>query len=417
MIMLLVESALRSLALGAFVWLLLIALRVRNPKLERDIWLAVLLAAVAMPWLMQLNIVPTSAAPVLSSWPQLIEVVSAPAAANNTILENALLALYACVTVVLLIRQSIGLVRLWRLRRNAQPLQSDIREAMDVRISSQLQSPANVFSTIVVPKEFNSWSDQQRQAVIAHERAHVRHRDFYAQQLAHLHRSIFWFNPFAWWLVRRLSILNEHISDDAALSVMPERTAYAELLLGFARSTIHDENAVAMARPATLVTRVERILGGEPSPPQLGRRYATFAVLLPIIGFASGFRATAATNDPSTPAPRPRPAAAQATASLSPKSKVVLPKSNPSMPLSHPVYPPPARRLLEQGTVVLKLYVTEKGRVSDAVVEKSSGFVELDNAARYESFRWRVDPGTIDGTPAAMWGKFAVTFKLDKNEA
>lgn len=94
--------------------------------------------------------------------------------------------------------------------------------------------------------------------------------------------------------------------------------------------------------------------------------------------------------------------------------RVELPKSNAAYPLSQPVYPPGSRRLLETGTVVLKLHVLDNGLVADSVVDKSSGFVDLDTAARFESFRWRLDPGTIDGEPRPMWGKFAVTFKLSK---
>jgi len=30
----------------------------------------------------------------------------------------------------------------------------------------------------------------------------------------------------------------------------------------------------------------------------------------------------------------------------------------------------------------------------------------------YNAYNWRLEPGTIEGEPAAMWGRFAVTFKL-----
>ena len=50
---LIVESALRSLALAAAVWAALAALRVRNPQLERIIWTTVLTGAIAMPAIVQ----------------------------------------------------------------------------------------------------------------------------------------------------------------------------------------------------------------------------------------------------------------------------------------------------------------------------------------------------------------------------
>jgi TonB family protein len=411
MITLFIEAALRSCALAVAVGLVMVIVRLRNAHLERNVWSAILLAAFAMPWLMRLELLPTATAPPISL-PHQVAVISEPLAATSRFGELGIICLYASVAVALFVRQSIGLVRSWRLRRNASPLQQSLDAAADIRVSNELQSPANVFSTVIVPAAFHEWTLEQRRAVIAHEQAHVRNRDFYMQQLAQLHRSVFWFSPLAWWLPRRLAILNEHISDDAALSVMPERAAYAELLLGFARSTIRDEHAVAMARPATLVARVDRILGQQALSRRPGRltKFATLAALLPFVGIASGLQATPATSTSSSAAQTQPPAGSIGAASS--QSKVVLPKANPKMPLSIPVYPPMSRRLLEQGTVVLKLHVTAKGLVSDAVIEKSSGFIDLDNAARYESFRWRPDPGTIDGTPVAMWGEFAVTFKL-----
>jgi protein TonB len=95
-------------------------------------------------------------------------------------------------------------------------------------------------------------------------------------------------------------------------------------------------------------------------------------------------------------------------------SNIRLPRSNPARPLSQPVYPPASRRLLETGTVVLKLHVLEDGSVGDAIIEKSTGYPSLDYAAMYESFRWKLEPGTVDGEPQRMWGQFAVTFKLSK---
>ena len=49
MITVLIEAAVRSAVLILAVWLLLRALRVTNPRVERAAWLVVLIASVAMP--------------------------------------------------------------------------------------------------------------------------------------------------------------------------------------------------------------------------------------------------------------------------------------------------------------------------------------------------------------------------------
>ena len=107
--------------------------------------------------------------------------------------------------------------------------------------------------------------------------------------------------------------------------------------------------------------------------------------------------------------PKPVPAAPPAPA----PRVVAAPKSDPRRPLTQPEYPPSSRRAGEAGTVVLEVYVLENGRVGDARVKESSGFPKLDEAALREVKRsWRLLPGTENGKPVAMWGQFAVTFKL-----
>jgi hypothetical protein len=91
----------------------------------------------------------------------------------------------------------------------------------------------------------------------------------------------------------RLSLLGEHISEDAALAAMNERSARADLLLRFARKRIRSEQAVAMARSATLARRVERILESDASRRRAGFfNKATLATtLLPFVAIAERFQA------------------------------------------------------------------------------------------------------------------------------
>ena len=88
-------------------------------------------------------------------------------------------------------------------------------------------------------------------------------------------------------------------------------------------------------------------------------------------------------------------------------------KVDPSHPLSQPPYPPTSRRLGEEGTVQLLLYVQPNGRVSEAKVQRSSGFPRLDESAVNEAKRaWRFVPNTQGGTAVAGWCTIAIRFKL-----
>ena len=79
MLDLLLESALRSLALGVAVWLGLALLRARNPRTQMTAWTVVLVASLAMPALMhRLTVTIPAAAPSLRVVESLSSRLSAP---------------------------------------------------------------------------------------------------------------------------------------------------------------------------------------------------------------------------------------------------------------------------------------------------------------------------------------------------
>jgi TonB family protein len=399
MTVLLIEWVLRATVLAATVWLVLRCLRIRNPRLERSAWLLVLASSWTMPMLMELRIMPAVAAQQLS-WLSPVDLVAVSGAPAGIDWPTALLWGLSAIAVVLVLRHSLGVLRWRRIQRAANPVASPSFAGLDIRATDAVSSPATVFSTILVPLDFESWSPQVQRAVVAHESAHVANKDFYVQWLAQLHRCVLWFSPLSWWLANRLALLSEHISDDAALHETRERTAYAEVLLGFAaRRGDGNEQLVSMARARTLGSRIDRILSGT-APAAITRRkiWIFLAALLPLVGIVAGLPTVTARS--------------KETRAGADDGRTVLPKRNPARALSQPVYPPASQRLGEHGTVVLNLFVLEDGSVADARIHESSGYPDLDYAALYETYRWRLDPGTVDGEPARMWGRIAVTFKL-----
>ncbi len=79
---------------------------------------------------------------------------------------------------------------------------------------------------------------------------------------------------------------------------------------------------------------------------------------------------------------------------------------------SPPSYPMGSRRKREQGTVVLRLVVSEDGRVTQISVQRSSGFAALDDAALAAVRRWRWSPTVRDGRPVAITGLVQIPFVL-----
>jgi protein TonB len=71
----------------------------------------------------------------------------------------------------------------------------------------------------------------------------------------------------------------------------------------------------------------------------------------------------------------------------------------------------------EGGTAVVRLLITESGEVSQARIFKSTGFPRLDAAALEATRTWQLRPGTLEGKPRCMWGRFAITFNIEEQLA
>ncbi|MFP5406193.1 MAG: energy transducer TonB [Gammaproteobacteria bacterium] len=127
---------------------------------------------------------------------------------------------------------------------------------------------------------------------------------------------------------------------------------------------------------------------------------------------------------PPASAPREAPAPAAAPASAAPIADAAQSSASastrspgaPSLPSrtapradatwagnTPPPYPKLARRLGEEGDVLLDIRVERDGRVSEVRLERSSGFDRLDQAAMDTVRTWRFQPATVDGQPVAEW--------------
>lgn len=96
---------------------------------------------------------------------------------------------------------------------------------------------------------------------------------------------------------------------------------------------------------------------------------------------------------PQDPVPAARP-----VVNTAPKVNAQYAASNPK-----PIYPAIARRLGQQGTVELRVLVSEQGSASKVEVTKSSGYGNLDAAAVEAISKWKFEPATQNGKPVSQW--------------
>jgi periplasmic protein TonB len=77
-----------------------------------------------------------------------------------------------------------------------------------------------------------------------------------------------------------------------------------------------------------------------------------------------------------------------------------------------PVYPQMSKRMGEQGKVILRILVNEKGQPDQVTVQTSSGSSRLDEAGRQAAQRALFKPHVEDGRPVPVYVLIPLTFEL-----
>jgi beta-lactamase regulating signal transducer with metallopeptidase domain len=268
-------------------------------------------------------------------------------------ISRIVLVLYLAVAGVFLIRLARGLIAAIQLWRRAKPISGELLTSpglpVDIRCSAEVSSPVTICSAIVLPADYASWDHKKLRVVLAHERSHIRQRDFYLQLLAGVYAAVVWFSPLGWWLKRKLSDLAEAISDRAGLEEAADRASYAQILLEFAAAPRPTLIGVAMARNGSLSRRIERLLN-EVSFRQAfaGSSRALAAVLVvPVVLFAVTVLVRVQAAGQQAPEP-PAPAAAPQVVPGSPTAVApAVPASGVSQP--EPITDEVAPAALEDG--------------------------------------------------------------------
>ena len=111
--------------------------------------------------------------------------------------------------------------------------------------------------------------------------------------------------------------------------------------------------------------------------------------------------ATAAPTAP--PAPSPTPPAPATPRTVSSVEYIKAPQL---------IYPNLSRRLGESGTVVLRILINEKGLPEQILIQKSTGYTNLDEAGRQAAQRALFKPMIENGKPVPVYVLVPLTFQL-----
>lgn len=268
--------------------------------------------------------------------------------------------------MVLLGHFALGIVRRTRLAWRANALLPAPWERACHRLEAEGRLPARVrilatedtrmpmtwgvIRPTVLVQAWSDWSDDERDAALLHELAHVQRGDALALTLMTVMRAVHWFNPIAWWLTSAERLAREEACDDLVLQAGVRPSLYAEQLLAIVCVPGEERPpaaALAMARSSSLARRLCSIL--QPTQrrdlPGVGTRIALAVAAFALsacVGTITPVARTSAplreTSWPTTPAPAP---AMTVIAAASPLEFTAAP-AVPDVPLVEASSPTPA---------------------------------------------------------------------------
>jgi TonB family protein len=253
---------------------------------------------------------------------------------------------------------------------------------------------------ILVPASaFLHLTPEALEAVLAHEIAHVRRSDYFANLLQSVAEAILFFHPAAWWLSRHVRELREHCCDDVAAALCGDPMALAEGLstLERLRRTLQSSTDPAPelalgAAKGNLMLRIDRLFRSQSVTIPSFRGLAFMLAAASLLGAA-----TLATQGK----PAPKPAAVVETEF----SAIKIRHQPPA-----PAYPASAKAARIQGVVIVSITVDEKGLPEK--VEAVEGPEELRATAVDYAKAWKFQPFKVKGMATKACFKLTMPFKL-----
>ncbi len=142
-------------------------------------------------------------------------------------------------------------------------------------------------------------SPGQVEALLAHELAHIRRRDYVVNLVQTAAETLLFFHPAVWWVSSRIREEREHCCDDVAVEICGEPTDYAAALAELASWRSREIGLSVGATGGPLLARVRRLVG---TPEEDEPRFASGLALLAIgLMLTAGVAIQSTSQDSSSP--------------------------------------------------------------------------------------------------------------------
>jgi beta-lactamase regulating signal transducer with metallopeptidase domain len=220
---------------------------------------------------------------------------------------------------------------------------------------------------VLLPMGAHIWLEDRLRAVLLHELAHIRRRDWLSHRFADVVCALYWFHPLVWLTARRLRAEGEIACDDLVLISGVAAPDYARHLLDVARTlrpapAAVPQSTIAMARTARIEGRLKMILDTTRPRRALSRRALLLALTPGVVALGSLAMLRPVSKAQAAPVPvaaTPAPLASQAAITPVPASHIIVSPAPPearkaAKPLIAPVPVAPSPKLVPPSASVVQ---------------------------------------------------------------
>ncbi len=184
----------------------------------------------------------------------------------------------------------------WQAKMQVMSKRLNIRQPIILLASGTAKVPmmiGHLKPVILIPAAMMSGlPEDQVEAVIAHEMAHIFRKDYWINMLQSLFEIIFFFHPAIWWISSVIREEREKCCDDLAIALCGSSLTYAKALASVEEVKLqHCQLALAMnGGKGSLFQRIERILEPGKSGGNQRARFvsASLAIVLVLLLGTSG---------------------------------------------------------------------------------------------------------------------------------
>src|SRR5688572_8999350 len=391
------ELMLRTLIVGALATIAAVLFERSFAHLRvgtRFAWTFALLSTLVLPFVPRLirtspvpDMVPMFAAPEI--------VVSATSSMESRFSINPFVAAWLVLSVIVMAAYLVSYVRLRRARRDWHPAQVARHE---VYLSDRFGPAVFGFIApkIVLPQWVRDAAREEQELIVLHESEHIRARDQLQLLLAIIATVVMPWNPLIWIHARRLRFAIEADCDQRVLAAVPDRERYASLLVNVGAKQMGLLLTPALAEHRNGLERRLHMLATKliQNRWKAAGMMAT-GIVLTMVACESRLPQDVAQEQETRLDERPILDEQAAVRELLPTPRegdsvsgaprIMIDRLQPMQRVGRNIlneeYPPLLRKAGIEGTIALRLHVTNGGEADQVEVVKSSGHEALDQAA------------------------------------